>query len=111
MKNLKRLREARGLSQQKLADVLGTTSQQNIQKYEAGISEPDFQMLRRLADFFDTSIDYLTDHTGIKTKIEKIEKYALTVEEEQLINKYRKVPQEYRFFVDGMLNLLLEKLK
>ena len=111
MKNLKRLREARGLSQQKLAELLGTTSQQNIQKYEAGTSEPDFQMLQQLADFFDTSIDFLIDHTGISAKVENIEKYALTVEEEQFIDRLRDLPSEYRFVVDGVLNVLQEKPK
>jgi len=111
LKNLKYLRESRGLSQQKLAELLGTTTQQNIQRYEAGQIEPDFEMLQQFADFFDTSIDFLINHTEISTKIEKIEKYALTIEEEKFIDKLRELPPEYRFVVDGMLSVLQEKLK
>ncbi len=58
MQNLKKLRLERKLSQQKLAEQFGIT-QQAIYNYENGITEPDIYMLKRMADFFHTSIDYL----------------------------------------------------
>lgn len=58
MKNLRKLRTERNLSQQKLADAVGV-SQQSINKYENGLAQPDLQMLMQLASFFHTSIDYL----------------------------------------------------
>lgn len=42
MKNLKTLRVAKKLSQQKLADILHV-SQQSIYKYENGITSPDLE--------------------------------------------------------------------
>lgn len=58
VKNLKKLREERGLSQQKLAEKFGI-SQQSIYKYENGLAEPDIAMLTNFADYFFTSVDYL----------------------------------------------------
>lgn len=51
MKNLKDLRLARGLSQQRLADQLHL-SQQSIYKYENDLSEPGIEILKNIADFF-----------------------------------------------------------
>lgn len=62
MINLKKLRQERNLSQQKLADNFGT-SQQAIFNYENGISEPDIYMLKQFADFFHTSVDYIIGYT------------------------------------------------
>lgn len=62
MKNLKKLRLERKLSQQKLAENFGIT-QQAIYNYENGITEPDIYMLKQLADFFHTSVDYLVGHS------------------------------------------------
>jgi len=45
---LKRLREARGLSQYAMADKAGI-SRQYVRKLEAGLSDPTFGMLQRLA--------------------------------------------------------------
>lgn len=62
LNRLRQLREDRHLSQQALADLLNT-SQQNIYKYENGITEPDIQMLKAMASVFHTSIDYLVEYT------------------------------------------------
>lgn len=62
MKNLRKLRTERNLSQQKLAKIVGI-SQQSINKYENGQTQPDSQMLMQLAEFFHTSIDYLIGYT------------------------------------------------
>lgn len=61
MKNLKKLWLERKLSQQKLTENFGIT-QQAIYNYENGITEPDIYMLKQLADFFHTSVDYLVGH-------------------------------------------------
>ena len=45
-----------------LGKIMGV-SQQTINKYETGKTEPDFHMLKTLAEFFHTSIDYLVGYT------------------------------------------------
>ncbi|MCM1194967.1 MAG: helix-turn-helix domain-containing protein [Corallococcus sp.] len=65
MKNLKRLRESKGLSQLQLALKLGL-NQNTVSRYENGQREADYQTLIMFADFFDVSIDYLIGRTNVK---------------------------------------------
>ena len=58
MKNLKTLRENKGLSQLQLALRLGL-NQNTISRYENCQREADYQTLIMFADYFDVSIDYL----------------------------------------------------
>ncbi len=55
---LKKLRKARGLSQEQLADQLNV-SRQAISKWELGESIPDTENLILLSKFYGVSIDYL----------------------------------------------------
>ncbi len=63
MKNLKLLREERGLSQQKLAELF-LISQQSIYKYENGLAEPSLDLLIKFSLFFDTSIDFIVGNSS-----------------------------------------------
>lgn len=65
MKNLKKLRKSKGLSQLQLALKLGL-SQNTVSRYENGQREADYQTLVMFADFFDVSIDYLIGRTNNK---------------------------------------------
>lgn len=58
LKNLRLLREEKGMSQKQLADCIGV-SQQSINKYENHNVEPDIGALIRIADCFSTSVDYI----------------------------------------------------
>ena len=58
LKRLKELRASKGISQQKLANLLGV-SQQAINKYENHDVEPDIATLIAIADYFETTIDDL----------------------------------------------------
>lgn len=92
MKNLRLLRESHDLSQQKLADrlpkELGPT-QQKIHAYETGSHEPDIEMLKALANFFGTSIDYLVGNTDVQQKPAQTKEYALDEEEQALVDTWR----------------------
>lgn len=55
---LKALRKSASLSQQALATAMGI-SQQSINKYENQSIEPDLDMLKKMASYFDTTVDYL----------------------------------------------------
>ena len=56
--NLKRMRKERSLAQEALADALGVTAGA-VYKWEAGLSAPELEMLVRIAELFDTSVDNL----------------------------------------------------
>lgn len=68
MIRIKLLREARGLNQQGLANELNV-SQAMISKYELGISEPDISTIRRIAEFFGVSADYLLEISDEKISV------------------------------------------
>ena len=59
---LKSLRESVGLSQAKLAALMGAT-QDSVNRYENGQSSPPLKILRWYADFFDVSLDYIFART------------------------------------------------
>lgn len=90
VKNLKKLRLEAGISQQKLAEIIGT-SQQSINKYENHSVEPDINTLIDMANYFKTSVDYLIGHTDINHIIENIYHYDLNDDESNLVNEYRKL--------------------
>ena len=58
MHNLKKLRESRGLYQKDVAAAIGVDRTTYV-KYERGDSEPSFQILDKLAQFFNVSVDYI----------------------------------------------------
>lgn len=55
---LKQLREQSRLSQKDIADYLGIT-RQAVASYELAKREPDYEILKKLADYFGVSIDYI----------------------------------------------------
>lgn len=59
---LRRIREERQFSQKDVADYVGVT-RQAIAAYETGKREPDYRILKQLADFFHVSVDFLLGRT------------------------------------------------
>ena len=100
VKNLRKLRIDAKLTQQQLADVLGTT-QQSINKYENHDVEPDISALIILADYFHTTIDYLVGHTTDQTKM-----LELNEDEYSLIQNFRNLSEDER----KSIQLIITKL-
>lgn len=73
--NLRHLRLGRSFSQQKLANDLIIT-RERLAKYEEGRSEPPFEILRRIALFFNISIDLLLSVDIRKVEIDRLLKTA-----------------------------------
>ncbi len=71
MLRLRELRRERGLKQDELAKEFGI-AQQTISNYEKRIREPDITTLKKMADFFDVSLDFLLGITDIRTPIETL---------------------------------------
>lgn len=104
--NLKALRRERNITQKYLADYLGL-SINSYSQYELGHTEPNYKNLKKLADFFCVSIDYLLDSNSQPTNnYNKIELGNVSVEhtfspstedEEKLLSAFRlldKIDQE-----------------
>lgn len=70
---LKQLRTEQNLTQKELAKNINT-SQQNIGFWETGKRNPKYDMIEKLANFFNVSTDYLTGKSNIKTPESDIDK-------------------------------------
>lgn len=91
VKNLRSLRNLKGVSQQKVADYLNTT-QQTIFRYEKDKIEPDIATLIALADYFGTTVDFLIGHTPAGDTLP--EELELTKDELALLRDYRRLSGE-----------------
>lgn len=109
MKNLKKLRQEKCFSQQKLADALHI-SQQSIYKYENGIAIPNLETLIKMADFFETSVDYLIGYTEISHKIEPLNECVLNHDEKVLVQKYDQLPPPTRKIIQLVMDEYLKSL-
>jgi len=65
---IKQLRKERKLTQRELADKLGI-SHGSVALYETGDRKPDPEMINKIADFFDVTVDYLFGRTEHKREI------------------------------------------
>ena len=70
---LRDLREDRDLSQQALADALGMYKT-TYSNYELGKREIPFDLVIRLAKFYNVSIDYIAGFTNEPKKLTEINK-------------------------------------
>lgn len=107
LKNLKLLRDEKGVSQQLLANVIGC-SQQSINKYENHNIEPDIDTLIRIADYFETSVDFLIGHTAIRQKIEPMQTFSLNEVEGKMIASYRSLNAKQRRAVEAVIESYFE---
>ena len=105
LENLKKLREDARVSQRILAENIGV-SQQSINKYENHNIEPDIETLVRMADYFDTSVDYLIGHSSERRRQESIRSFDLNEKEAALVENYRKFSSKQH----NSISLLLEEL-
>ncbi len=94
---LRRLRSARNISQSELAATLGV-SQQAVTKWENNKSKPSLQTVKKIAQVFDVSTDYLLDNEGKKEEV--------TEDEKQMLEEYRQLDDEGKNAFHYMLNML-----
>lgn len=58
MQRLRELRKAKGLSMKELGKMFGL-AESTISLYESGKRQPDTEIIKRFANFFGVSVDYL----------------------------------------------------
>lgn len=92
MLRLKELRRRKHISQQALAKAVGS-SQSSINSYENDIYEPDINMLIKLANFFDVSIDYLIGNNEVPYA-KSADRYMLNEREEKFIKIVREISDD-----------------
>ncbi|MFU0801366.1 MAG: XRE family transcriptional regulator [Xylanivirga thermophila] len=99
IERLKQLREAKNLTQLRLAMELNV-SQETISGYEIGKAVPPAEMLVKLADTLDTSVDYILGRTNIKSTLRASE---LSEQEAEILTILRKQPEDRRIFVFDLI--------
>ena len=68
--NIRSLRIDKGYTQKQIGDYLGI-SQNTYSQYEIGVLRYPVDVLMKLADFYDVSMDYLVGRTNVKTPYPK----------------------------------------
>lgn len=103
------LRKSKGLSQRKLMDILNFD---NLSKYEKDQRQPNYKILKEIADFFNVSTDWLLTGEDLnqqnssdeESKVEHI-LGKLSDEEIHFIELLRQVDEKERNKIEGMLDL------
>lgn len=108
LSNLKKLRTEKGISQKALGEAV-QVSQQSINKYENHNVIPDINTLIAMANYFDTSIDYLVGNTDIQKAIQHTSKYDLNDDEKNLIDVYRNLNKKNKKSIHLIINTMAEK--
>lgn len=73
--NLRRLRKAKDIKQEALAEAMNV-SRQTVSKWENGTAMPDFKKLNALAEYFGVTIDELLGFSNDKTNNDNINDYT-----------------------------------
>ncbi|XRJ97008.1 helix-turn-helix domain-containing protein [Latilactobacillus sakei] len=113
------LRESHDWSKTYVANHLGLKNMQTYANWEYGKSEPDNEMLTKIAKLFDVSTDYLLGNTNEKNTISppenddiltmyKIDTRGLTEDE---IDDMREELEEYNDFMTKRLQEKIAKKK
>ena len=105
MNILKELRMERGLTQVQFAQAIGT-SQKNISRWELGETEPSAHYLKKIAEFYEITTDYILgveDDLGQNTY--STANHAVTPEELRIINAYRVLSSTNKQMILRMLNI------
>ena len=105
-KILKELRAEKGLSQLEVAKGIDT-SQRNIGRWETGANEPSSSFVKKLADFFNVSTDYLLGRENDFGAINNGEFNKLNYEEYKIIKMYRVLSARDKDFIEDMFNRLI----
>lgn len=103
MENLAKIRKQCGRTQRNLSVILGF-SQELISKYERGLSNPSIQSLKKMALFFNCSVDYLIDFTD-----NPLPHINLTPEQSNIIFKYNMLSKSDKSRLEGYMDSLLSK--
>ncbi len=95
--NIKSVRESKNMTQKECADLLGITLRA-WQTYEQGVSEPKYELLFRIANMFNVSLDYLLGReTGEPETLDKlVGEFNMSALEKEILDNYLSLPKDMR---------------
>lgn len=83
---LKMAREDKELSQIDLATQIGV-AKNTYSQYESGDRKPNYEILKKLADVLEVSIDYLLEKSDSKLTVEQLEKWEAKYNNDKQLNE------------------------
>jgi len=90
-KRLKALRKEKGKTQQDMSDYLGIT-RPAYTAYEIGNRQPDYDLLKKIADYFEVTTDYLLGRSD-KPHLTEEEEFQAFINDPELERWYRELPK------------------
>ena len=99
---LKKLRTDKKLLQEELGKKVGVSAS-TIGMYEQNRREPDNTILKKIADYFEVSTDYLLDHNVKETEIENIINFKNLLIKNGFMTENEDLSEEQ---IDKIFNLL-----
>ena len=90
---LNQLREKSGLRQRDVAEKIGVNVI-TLSGYEVGRSEPPEEVMVRLADLYEVSLDYLLCRTNTRIQFQKDTYRIIEAEQEQLQKQLENIKQQ-----------------
>ena len=109
--NLRYLRLKFGYSQNYIAQYLGKKSFTTVQKWESGIADPPLEVVGKLADLYDVSIDDLYYSDLLNPKVISGADITLSDAEKEMVKKYRQLSPAGKTAVDMFLDAQYEFVK
>ena len=106
MERIRELREEFGVTQKKLSEVLGVT-RTAVAKWEANENGPNSDVLLKIADYFDVSLDYLLGRTDIKKAPVESDKGDRPAMEREFMELFKLLPAEKRKTIVAVMKSLL----
>lgn len=106
--NLKQIRNNKGLLQIKVAADLNIT-QETVSSYETGRVLPSSDMLIKLADYYNTSIDYLLCRTNYDMPINKIKPNNINDTDFAILNKINNLSNMNKAKIESYIDGLNDK--
>ena len=105
MEHLRELRKAKGLTMKQLGSMVDATESM-IQMLETGTRKPSFELLLKLGEALDCSVDELINGKKNPTTANGDGNDALFTE---MYSNFNQLPPKDREYIVGLINWLLNK--
>ena len=90
MNRIKELRKKRNITQIRLS-IAAEVSQETISAYESGKAEPKMEKLIKIADFLNTTTDYLLGRTNNDSPLNDVMNNIVDEQLTELLNNYARL--------------------
>ena len=104
------LRESRDLKKKELAEILNVSSS-SISQYESGTNMPGYDILCRLSEYFDVSIDFLLGNDTITDSISLEDSFCDGMTYQELLIACNSLPASGKQAILAVVRALLERNK